>query len=129
MERSSASAPTGDRLMIRSAVVILTGLAALPASVADCRAADPARFEVPGPAREPGRWHHGRGGRIAGTVAARGRPQYSYYGEYGYPAPFGYGYAYAPVPSHGFDYGYYGPHAAWLAPDVPHALAVARDPW
>ncbi|WP_457104795.1 hypothetical protein [Methylobacterium sp. P5_C11] len=87
--------------MNRTIAVILLGMASLSVSSAVGLAADPARFEAFGPA--PGPWHDAPGGRIAGTVAARGRPQYSYYGEYGYPAPFGYGYAYAPVPSRGFD--------------------------
>ncbi|MGH1588425.1 hypothetical protein ACRBEV_08745 [Methylobacterium phyllosphaerae] len=113
--------------MTRTIAVILLGTASFPVSSAVSLAADPPRFEAPGPA--PGRWQHAPGGRIAGTVAARGRPQYSYYGEYGYPAPFGYGYAYAPVPSRGFEYGYYGPRYAWSDPDGYYGPAFGYPTW
>lgn len=115
--------------MTRVTAVILLAMASLPASGGAGQAADLARFEAPGPAPGPGRWHYGAGGRIAGTVAARGRPQYNYYGEYGYPAPFGYGYAYAPVPSHGFDYGYSGPRYVWSAPDSYYGPAFGYYEW
>ncbi|SFD77406.1 hypothetical protein [Methylobacterium sp. 13MFTsu3.1M2] len=113
--------------MIRIIAVILAGMASVPVASSTARAADLARLEGAGPA--PGRWHHRAGGRIAGTVAARGRPQYSYYGEYGYPAPFGYGYAYAPVPSRGFEYGYNGPRYVWTAPDSYAGPAFGYHVW
>ncbi len=69
--------------MIRSTAIVLAAAASLSIGAGACRAADPARGDG------AGRWQYGSGGRIAGTVAARGWPQYSYYGEYGYPAPFG----------------------------------------
>ncbi|KAA0123059.1 hypothetical protein CIW48_14880 [Methylobacterium sp. P1-11] len=115
--------------MIRILALVLLGMASLSAGVDAGQAADLGRFEAPGPSPTAGRWHNGRGGRIAVTVAARGRPQYSYYGEYGYPAPFGYGYAYAPVPSHGFDYGYSGPRYAWTAPDRYYGPAFGYYEW
>jgi hypothetical protein len=66
---------------------------------------------------------------IAGARVWRGRPQYSYYGEYGYPAPFGYGIAYAPVPSRGFEYGYYGPRYLWTAPARYYGPAFGYAEW
>ncbi|MHB2209993.1 hypothetical protein [Methylobacterium sp. CM6257] len=110
--------------MTRFTAAILAGLASLPLVSGACRAADPAAVGA-----APGRWHYAPGGRIAGTVAPRGRPEYSYYGEYGYPAPFGYGYAYAPARSHGFDYGYYGPRYAWSAPDWYYGPAFGYYEW
>ncbi|MCX4197653.1 hypothetical protein [Methylobacterium radiotolerans] len=115
--------------MTRIIAAILTGLASVPASSGTGQAADLAPFQGSGPAPTPGRWHTGAGGRVAGTVAARGRPEYSYYGEYGYPAPFGYGYAYAPVPSRGFEYGYNGPRYVWTAPDSYSGPAFGYHVW
>lgn len=109
--------------MIRTKTIILAGMASLTIAAGTCQAADPAQSNV------PGRLHYGVEGRIAGTVAARGRPQYSYYGEYGYPAPFGYGVAYAPVPSHGFDTGYYGPRYVWTAPAGYYGPAFGYYEW
>jgi hypothetical protein len=109
--------------MIRVTTIFLAAMAAVTIAAGPCWAADPAPFNG------GGRWHSGLEGRIAGTVTARGRPQYSYYGEYGYPAPFGYGVAYAPVPSHGFDTGYYGPRYVWSAPANYYGPAFGYYEW
>jgi hypothetical protein len=109
--------------MIRSTAIVLAAAASLSIGAGACLAADPARGDG------AGRWQYGPGGRIAGTAAARGRPQYSYYGEYGYPAPFGYGVGYAPVRSHGFDYGYYGPRYVWTAPATYYGPAFGYYEW
>jgi hypothetical protein len=124
MERSEARfGLAGGRSMIRATTIFLAAMAAVTIAAGPCRAADPAPFNG------GGRWHSGPEGRIAGTVTARGRPQYSYYGEYGYPAPFGYGVAYAPVPSHGFDTGYYGPRYVWSAPAGYYGPAFGYYEW
>lgn len=66
----------------------------------------------------------------AGFVAeARVRPEYSYYGEYGYPAPFGYGYGYAPTPGRNMEYGYYGPTYYVFAPDTYRGPVFGYHEW
>ncbi|MHC2108791.1 hypothetical protein [Methylobacterium sp. CM6246] len=67
------------------------------------------------------------GGRFVAAVPVR--PEYSYYGEYGYPAPFGYGYGYAPTPGRSMEYGYYGPTYYVFAPDTYRGPVFGYHEW
>jgi hypothetical protein len=114
--------------MTRFTAALLAAVTILSAPAGACLGADLAPGPYPGPAR------FDRSGPAGAPVPPRGgdgraRVEYSYYGEYGYPAPFGYGFAYAPVRSRGFEYGYYGPRYVWSAPDWYYGPAFGHHAW
>jgi hypothetical protein len=95
--------------MTRSTAALVAGLVSALIAGGVCSAADLGPYRAPRAAPV---------GHAVLAAEARGvRPEYSYYGAYGYPVPFGYGYAYAPSPGRNMDYGYYGPTYYVHAPD------------
>ena len=107
--------------MNRFTAALALSLISTVAAVTACSAADL------GPYRAPSGVRAGGSAAIVGEV--RGRPQYSYYGEYGFPAPFGYGYAYAPTPGRNMEYGYYGPRYVVFAPETYRGPIFGYHEW
>jgi len=111
--------------MIRFTAALMAGIASAVTACGVCRAADLGPYHAPR-AAPVGRPSLGAG--IAAEARAV-RPEYSYYGEYGYPVPFGYGYAYAPTPGRDMEYGYYGPTYYVFAPDTYRGPLLGYHEW
>ncbi|AYO85503.1 MULTISPECIES: hypothetical protein [Methylobacterium] len=107
--------------MIRFTAALAAGLVSAVTAGGVCSAADL------GPYRAPQAAPVGRSAVVAGARVVR--PEYSYYGEYGYPVPFGYGYAYAPTPGRNMEYGYYGPTYYVFAPDTYRGPIFGYHEW
>ncbi|MCJ2058250.1 hypothetical protein MKL09_17035 [Methylobacterium sp. J-048] len=107
--------------MTRFTAALVAGIVSAATAGGACSAADlgPYRAPVSRPSVGP---------RIAAEARVV-RPEYSYYGEYGYPLPFGYGYAYAPTPGRNMEYGYYGPTYYVFAPDTYRGPLLGYHEW
>jgi len=111
--------------MTRFTAALVAGIASVVTAGGVCSAADLGPYRAP-PAIPAGRPAVGSGIAAEARVV---RPEYSYYGEYGYPAPYGYGYAYAPTPGRNMEYGYYGPTYYVFAPDTYRGPLLGYHEW